>query len=123
MSEYELNDAIQAIGSNLIAGEALFLTVLSAYAVIAFTAGSRLSAYQIAFVNFVFIGFVFTNLGALHAMTVEVYYFGDQLINLRGQNELREAVGEVFRWAMFATRLLMSLGALAFMWQVRHSKA
>ena len=38
MSEYELNDAIQAIGSNLIAGEALFLTVLSAYGVVAFTA-------------------------------------------------------------------------------------
>ena len=33
MNEYELNDAIQAIGSNLIAGEALFLTFLSAYAV------------------------------------------------------------------------------------------
>ena len=123
MSEYELNDAIQAISSNLIAGEALFLTVLSAYAVIAFTSGSRLNAYQIAFVNFVFIGFVFTNLGALHVMTVEVYHFGDQLISLRGENNVGEAVGESVRWTMFAIRLLMSFGALAFMWQVRHSKA
>jgi len=122
MSEYELNDAIQAIASNLIAGEALFLTALSAYAVIAYTAGKRLNTYQITFVNFVFIGFVFTNLGALHAMTTQIYHYGDQLISLRGENNVGQSVSEGVRWTMFATRLLMSLGALAFMWQVRHSK-
>ena len=123
MSEYELNDAIQAIGSNMIAGEALFLTVLSAYAVIAYTAGRRLNSYQITFVNFVFIGFVFTNLGALHAMTTQVYEYGDQLISLRGEKPVQQKVGEAVRWTMFATRSLMSLGALVFMWQVRHSRA
>lgn len=122
MSEYELNDAIQAIASNLIAGEALFLTVLSAYAVIAYTAGNRLNTYQITFVNFVFLGFVFTNLGALYGMTIQVYEYGDQLISLRGENHVQQKVGEGVRWTMFATRSLMSLGALAFMWQVRHSK-
>ena len=57
MTEYELNDAIQAVSSNLIASEALFLTVLSVYGVIAFSAGTRLNTYQVTFVNFVFIGF------------------------------------------------------------------
>ncbi len=83
MTEYELNDAIQAISNNLIASEALFLTVLSAYAIVAYTAGNRLNTYQIAFVNFVFVGFVFTNLGALHALTVQVYHYGEQISGLR----------------------------------------
>jgi hypothetical protein len=122
MTEYELNDAIQAVSSNLIASEALFLTVLSVYGVIAFSAGTRLNTYQVTFVNFVFIGFVFTNLSALHAMTVNVYHYGDQLIRMRGEIEVQQTVGVASRWTMFAVRLLITLGALAFMWQIRHTK-
>ena len=121
MNEYELNDAIQAIGSNLIAGEALFLTFLSAYAVTAFTVGSRLTTYQIAFINFVFIAFMITSLGGLYSMVVQVYYYGDQLISSQGE-VVDQAVGEMVQWTMLLTRLLMGLGALVFMWQVRHPK-
>ncbi len=120
MSEYELNDAIQAISSNLIAGEALFLTVLSAYAVIAFTVGKKLTTYQITFVNFVFIGFVITNVGALQGMSSQVFDYGERLIELRGDNLVQEAVGQGVRFTMFTTRILMSVGAFVFMWQVRH---
>lgn len=120
MSEYELNDAIQAISSNLIAGEALFLTVLSAYAVIAFTVGKKLTTYQITFVNFVFIGFVITNLGALQGMSAQVFDYGERLIEIQGNNLVKEGVGQGVRITMFATRILMSVGALVFMWQVRH---
>jgi amino acid transporter len=101
----------------------LFPTVLSAYAVVAYTAGSELNTYQVAFVNFVFIAFVFTNLGALHSMTIQVFDYGDQLISLRGGKPVQQIVGEGVRWTMFASRSLMSLGALAFMWQVRHTNA
>ena len=87
------------------------------------TAGNRLSTYQITFVNFVFIGFVLTNLGALYGMTEQVYHYGDQLVRLRGGVEAQQRVGEGVRWLMFGVRTLMSLGALAFMWQVRHPKA
>ncbi len=35
--------------------------------------------------KFVFIVFVFTNLGDLHVMTIEVYRYDDQLISFRGR--------------------------------------
>ena len=122
MTEYELNDAIQTLGSNLIASEALFLTFLSGYAAVAFTVGSRLTKYQIVFINFVFIAFMITSLGGLYSMVFQAYEYGDQLIALRGA-VVNEDVGEAVKWTMLLTRILMSLGALGFMWQVRYSKA
>jgi len=122
MTEYELNDAIQALGSNLLAGEALFLTFLSGYAAVAFTVGSRLTKYQIVFINFVFVAFMITNIGGLYSMVVQAYKYGDELISLRGEVVSR-SVGEAVKWAMLLTRILMGLGALGFMWQVRHSEA
>ena len=122
MTEYELNDAIQTISSNLIAGEALFLTALSAYGIIAYTSGAKLNTYQIAFVNFVFVGFVLTNLGALYTMTEQAYHYGERISEFRQRPEIEEPVGLVLRWLMFAVRSLMAIGALAFMWQVRNSR-
>jgi hypothetical protein len=122
VTEYELNDAIQTISSNLIAGEALFLTVLSAYGIIAYTSGVKLNTYQIAFVNFVFVGFVLTNLGALYAMTEQAYHYGERISEFLHRPEIEEPVGLVLRWLMFTVRSLMAIGALAFMWQVRNSR-
>jgi len=122
MTEYELNDAIQAIGSNLIASEALFLTFLSAYAVVAFTVGKRLTTYQIVFINFVFVAFMVTSLGGLYSGVVQAYYYGDELANLRGEI-MSQTIGETVKWTMILTRFVMGLGALGFMWQVRHSKS
>ena len=122
MTEYELNDAIQSIGSNLIAGEALFLTFLSAYAVVAFTVGNRLTKYQIVFVNFVFIAFMVTSVAGLYSMVIQAYHYGDILISSQGE-VVNQSVGETVKWTMLLTRLLMGFGALGFMWQVRHSKS
>ncbi len=121
MTEYELNDAIQTIGSNLVASEALFLTFLSGYAAVAFTVGNRLTTYQILFINFVFVAFMITSLGGLYSMVFQAYGYGDQLIELRGEL-VNQTVGEITKWAMLLTRVLMALGALGFMWQVRHQK-
>ena len=122
MTEYELNDAIQAISSNLIAGEALFLTAVSAYAIVAYTSGTKLNTYQIGFVNFVFIGFVLTNLSALYVMTEQVYHYGSRVMELSERPQVEEPVRGSIRWLMFIVRTLMALGALAFMWQIRHPK-
>ncbi len=121
MTEYELNDAIQVIASNLIASEALFLTFLSAYAVVAYTVGKKLTSYQISFVNFVFIAFMITSIGGLYSMVVMTYHYGDQLIASHGE-VVNRSLGEVTKWAMLITRIVMALGALGFMWQVRHSE-
>jgi hypothetical protein len=121
MTEFELNDGIQAIASNLIAAEALFLTVLSAYVVIAYAVGSKLNTYQIAFMNFVFIGFAFINLSALYSMTDQIYYLGKMSAAFRSEGQMG-AVGESVYWLILSIRLLMAFGALVFMWQVRHPK-
>ena len=117
-----MNDAIQAISNNLIAGEALFITAVSAYAIVAYTSGTKLNTYQIAFVNFVFIGFVLTNLSALYIMSEQVYHYGSRILELGERPEIDEPVGGGIRWLMFVVRALMAIGALAFMWQIRHPK-
>ena len=63
-----------------------------------------------------------TNIGGLYSMLFQAYEYGDQLIALRGA-VVNLGVGEAVKWTMLLTRILMGLGALGFMWQVRQSKA
>ena len=54
MTEYEIADLLNGVNSNIVAGQAIFLTVLSAYLVVAYSVGKALTTYQVSFINFVF---------------------------------------------------------------------
>ena len=55
MTEYELADLTTSVMSNYIATYSVFLTIVSAYVIAAFVAGSRLSRAQVAFVTLCFL--------------------------------------------------------------------
>ena len=126
MNEYELVDAMSGLHSNLIQGQAVSITILSAYMVVAYTVEKKLTTFQCTFVSIMFI--LFGLLGAMGQITIlnEVYHYGAQLRELRSDQTLTFNsdgwFGEVSRWLFIAVRAFLFAGALYFMWSVRHPK-
>ena len=84
MTEYELADLINGISSNIVAGQAVFLTVLSAYLVVAFSVGKKLTTYQVCFINFAYVVMAFVGFQSQAALLASAYNYSDQLLALRG---------------------------------------
>jgi hypothetical protein len=126
MSEYELVDVMASLQNNLIQGQAVTITMLSAYMVVAYTVGKKLTTFQCTFVSLMFLLFgLFAAAGQVSNMN-EMYYYGPQLGELRGGQYLgvdADSAGEeVARWLFVLIRVLLFGGALYFMWSVRHPK-
>ena len=120
MTEYELSDLMNGIVSNVIQGQAVFLTTLTAYLIVAYTVGAKLTRYQVSFVNFVYLLFGVVGIQAQLYNFDQVYHWGAQIMQLRG--EAPTIAGAVSRWVFISIRLIMLIGSLVFMWQVRHPK-
>ena len=124
MTEYELTDSMQSVISNIWAAEAIFLTVLSAYVLVAFTAGSRLSSYQYVFVSTVFLLTVFTNSLNTQELMSQALHFGSQLQEYSSYyvDSFESEFARFSIWLVYGLRTLLTIGALIFMWSVRHPK-
>ena len=126
MTEYELVDVMAALQNNLIQAQAVTITMLTAYMVVAYTVGDKLTTFQCSFVNAMFLIFgLFQATGQISNLN-EMYYYGSQLGELReGQFcsvDADSAAEEIARWVFGIIRLLLFAGALFFMWSVRHTK-
>jgi hypothetical protein len=108
--------------SNIAAAQAIFLSVLFAYLIVAYTTGKSLTRYQVAFINFVFI--LMASLGTFSQMNnlVVIGEWGVELTRLRGVEGMREEMTFVAKSVFILIRVFLVLGALVFMWQVRHPK-
>jgi hypothetical protein len=123
MDLYQLSDLMNGMNSNIAEGQAIFLTVLSAYLVVAYTVGARLTRYQVTFVSILFLIMallgVFSQLRNIQMMSE----WGAQVVVLSGKEAVPAAQGEVAKWLFIGMRISLTMGALVFMWQVRHPKA
>ena len=120
MTEYELSDLLNGITSNIIQGQVVFLTILTAYLVVAYAVGAKLTRYQVSFVNFAYLLFGIIGIQAQLYNLDQVYDWGAQIFELRGESPT--LAGEASRWVFISIRLIMLAGSLIFMWQVRHPK-
>ncbi len=120
MTEYEISDLMNGIASNIIQGQAVFLTTLTAYLVVAYSVGAKLTRYQVSFVNFTYILFGVVGIQAQLYNMDQVYEWGAQLYELRGGAPT--ATDQFSRWVFISIRLIMIVGSLIFMCQVRHPK-
>jgi hypothetical protein len=120
MTEYELVDVLNSASSNMIAAQALFMTGLSAYLVVAFAAGKSLTTYQVCFVNFVFILFVLIGLRSVLGLTEMVFTHYEMLISVRGKEG--SSTLTLSQISVLGMRVVLLIGALIFMWQVRHTQ-
>ena len=121
MDIYQLNDLMNGMSSNIVQAQALFISVLSAYLVVAYTAGASLTRYQVTFISIIFL--LITSLGALGQLrNVQVMTeWGYQVVALSGgEPVVSDVQAETSKWLFIAIRVALTIGALVFMWQVRH---
>ena len=122
MTEYELIDALNGNMSAMISSQALFLSVLFAYLLAAYTVGSKLTQFQVAFISLVFLIFALAGSSALAAMSNEMSYYKSAIADIRGADAGGGIPANLIVPMFILVRLLVATGALYFMWQVRHPK-
>jgi hypothetical protein len=122
MDIYQLSDLMNGMSSNLAQAQAIFITVLSAYLVVAYAVGASLTRYQVTFISILFL--LMTSLGAFSQLrNIQLMSeWGYQAIALTGKQTMPAAQAEFAIWLFIAIRAALTIGALAFMWQVRHAK-
>ena len=121
MTEYEIADLVGTYSSNMQEGQALFITIFSAYMVVAYTVGRQLSRFQVVFVTFAFLLFCsLMTLGGVQTLGV-VWDYADKLYALNHEEVIEVRRG--FNIGLFyGVRALLVTGALIFMWRIRHPK-
>jgi len=124
MTEYELSDLMATYSSNLIQGQALFITIFTAYVVVAYAAGKQLSRFQTFFATISFLLFaILATQGSAYTLD-QIFSSADQLGILTGEEELRDEVARSSgKFLFYGVRLLLVTGALVFMWQIRRPQA
>ncbi len=125
MNEYEAAEVLNGIVGNALSAQAIFFTALSAYLAVAFTVGKQLTRYQVIFVNIVFI-LMFINMtvnqySLLHGST---YYIQVVEGARAGDTDPIPNMPKNVNAATFLIlRSMLFMGALTFMWNIRHPKA
>ena len=122
MTAYEASDLINGVIGNVLTGQALFISTISAYLVVAYTVGARLTMYQVWFINFTFILFSLVGLQGLTAQLLTIFDYEVIRLEQLGRAAHFEQTGEASVWLAVAVRVLITAGSLIFMWQVRHPK-
>ena len=122
MTELDIYNAmIQANEQASTVGEML-LTVLTGYLLIAFFVGKQLTNFQVSFVNIVF---VLTYLSMWQSTTdylAAAIHFRDSLTSMNSELPLLETVAGATPTVNWLVGGLLTIGALYFMWSVRHPK-
>ena len=122
MTEYELVDALNGNMSAMMSSQALFLSVLFAYLLAAYTVGSKLTQFQVAFISLVFLIFALAGSTGLVAMSNEMSYYRAAIAAIRDSDVRGGTPVNLVVPVFILVRILVATGALYFMWQVRHPK-
>ena len=116
MSEYELTDLAAAAMANFLATFTIFMSIVTAYAITAFIAGTRLTRIQLIVINACFL------LSASTMGFLSYLIFGTFLRRAQAADSLGGIDSPVvdFSWYVAFIYILLTLGCLLFMWNVRH---
>ena len=121
MSEFELIETINSTLDIHISSFLAYLTIVSAYLVVAFVVGKRLTRTQFVMVTVLFIF-------AAGLSTFAIWGTGSRIIYLVGLLRLADTALPINYTANFRNGIVFvcALGIFAsfkFMWDIRHSKA
>ena len=122
MTAYELSDLMNGVNSNIIAAQAVFLSIVTAYLVVAYARGSELTRFQVFFVNAIFLTFMAIGIVGQMANMEIVFEYTRLRAEALGRQGIYQGAGEVTKYAFVGVRLFITVGALYFMWQVRNPK-
>jgi hypothetical protein len=120
MDEYQLSDLAQGQMSNFLTSFTVFVSIVTAYVVAAFAAGSRLTRLQLLTVNFCFL----LSAGAIGLLSF--FLFQRFLALVLSMQTLQTEVPQVplidFSWFIAALYVALVLGSLIFMTNVRRQR-
>jgi hypothetical protein len=122
MTEYELASLAMEAQNTVTSVFALFLTIVGGYLLAAWMVGSKLERTQFIIVNFLF---VFVEIQLLVGWFGRWSWFWHYYEQARALNPLSVPNAEMVPFLIPLTGLLMLcsvLGAVKFMWDVRHPK-
>ena len=121
MTEFEAFEALKMETAYALSCGEQSITLFSGYLLIAFFIGSKLTFFQVSFVNAVFsMMYLSSSLAIIGAMPV-INHLAERL-NATGSEIPLSASAANPAFSITITSL-MYLGALYFMWTVRHPKA
>ena len=101
---------------------AMLMTVLTGYLVITFFVGAKLTTFQVSFVNVVFLLSYISTWQTLIEYIATVEYFRDALEALGSELPLAGTALSAAPAYSIAVACLLTIGALYFMWSIRHPK-
>ena len=121
MTEYELADIISTYGVQGGTFFTIWLTILSAYALVSYVAGKDLTTFQVLWLNTLYL---FASSLAIFSFNAS---FDSQVFYAKMIRELHthspQVMNEVVQVSTIAIASVGTLMTLLFMWQIRHSKA
>ena len=109
------NEQTQNIGEML-------LTVLTGYLLITYFVGEKLTTFQVCFVNVVFLLAYISTWQTLIEYIATVEYFRETLATLKSDLPLAGTTLNASPGYSITVASLLTIGALYFMWNVRHPK-
>ena len=117
MTEYELADLTGAAMSNFLTSFTVFVSVVTAYVIAAFTAGKRLSKPNVYVVNTCFL----MASGAIGLLSVLIFQVFLRRAQALGESEVASPVTLDFTWVVATLYVVLVCGSLIFMRNVRQT--
>ena len=123
MTELEAYEALMLASNQAQSTGEVLLTILTGYLLIAFFIGERLTIFQVCFVNAIFLLTYVSTWQTLIEYLDIASHFREILTSL--QSELPVVIEPAYSTSIFNIIMasLMTIGALYFMWTIRHPKS
>jgi hypothetical protein len=116
VTEYELSDLTSNALGNFLTSFTIFVTIITAYVIAAFAAGSRLTKLQTGVVNSCFL-VSSTVMGILSVLIYGVFTRRAEAIAAIDSSSVATILD--FTWAITSLYIILTTGGLLFMWNVR----
>jgi len=100
---------------------AAFMTLLSAYIIVVHLVGRTLTKFQIAFINFTFIGLAISSMLGWLSFMGRISALLEDLAELNSNSAFMVEGGSEATIIYFTFRTLVVLGAIIYMFQIRRS--
>ena len=117
MSEYELLDYTGTLMGNFQSALTLYFTIVTAYVIAAFIAGTRLTRLQLYVVNICFV----IAASVVGYLTVAIF---DRFFAFASQNNVPDGTSAPvdFTWPLGILVTIIFVGCIIFMWSVRNNE-
>lgn len=117
MNEYQLWDLLASYGSLILSDQALFFSEVSAYLVVSYLVGAKLTRFQLVFLNFLLISVAAISTVGVTNNVLDMVQFSRELNALQSGTDSFNA--NFVGWFFVSLRAIIIIGCFIFMQQIR----